>query len=145
MTREEQIELMKECLEDAHEAFKETWYDGSFWDGNGEAAIAAVFSNTGQGIEMNLEDLIFKYRNNGRVYAATQCLVNPLSEQELSIYELRDACVIAVYKFLREPNAAYSTRGHDSNASPEKIYMEILGAADFSGDTPDNAADVEKD
>ena len=43
MTREQQIELMIECLDDAHEAFRGSGYDGSFWDGNGEAAIAAAF------------------------------------------------------------------------------------------------------
>ena len=43
MTRQQQIKLMLKCIEDAHEAFKDTGYDGSFWDGNGEAALAAAF------------------------------------------------------------------------------------------------------
>lgn len=43
LSREGQIELMLECLQDAHTAVVMNGSSADYMDGNGEAAIAAAF------------------------------------------------------------------------------------------------------
>ena len=98
---------------------------------------------------MSLDRLIQEHRNNSRVYAGRAVLETLLDNGDLSVFELRDSCVLAILNFAhRQPeifDGAYNDIQNMVKSIEGKLTSEKRDAADIPGSSKDNAAGMDED